>query len=418
VRKSLESWLQYIQTLRPLEEDLNLERVKSVYRKLATDSLADKIVIVGGTNGKGTTVEYLNELAIANNLQVGAYTSPHLFNFNERIRVNGKTVSDLEIISAFEEIEDLREGTNLTYFDYATLAAFFIFEKHELDLVILEVGIGGRFDPVNIIEPDVSILTSVDLDHQNWLGNSKEEIGAEKAAIFRKNKPAILGQIDLPEVVFSEAKRIGSDVVELNREFKVFNVSNNKWSYLFNYKEVKIEFNDLDHNNLSIEAASAALTAFFLLGYQDKGLIRGALNKTKLKGRCDLVSNKFLLDVSHNPASVKQLTSYLRNNFKNRQKITAIFGVMQDKDVLEIILSIKDLVSRWVAVSPDIERAMPSNELSLLLKGAVKEEVYTEESVRKAIENIPDLKEDELVLVFGSFYTISEAFEAIKELGI
>ena len=138
MRKSLKSWLQYIQTLRPLEEDLNLERVKSVYRKLATDSLADKIVIVGGTNGKGTTVEYLNELAIANNLQVGAYTSPHLFNFNERIRVNGKTVSDLEIISAFEEIEDLREGTNLTYFDYATLAAFFIFEKHELDLVILE----------------------------------------------------------------------------------------------------------------------------------------------------------------------------------------------------------------------------------------------------------------------------------------
>jgi dihydrofolate synthase/folylpolyglutamate synthase len=411
--ESLDDWLKYIETLRPNEDEFSLERIRPIYEELIAKPVAKKIVIVGGTNGKGTTVEFLQELCKSQSVSVGSYTSPHLFNFNERIRLNGNSVSDNQIISAFKQIEEKRGSTHLTYFDFATLAAFIIFSKANLDMAVLEIGIGGRFDPVNLVEPDVSILTSVDLDHQNWLGRTTEDIGREKAAIFRTNKPAILGQNNLPKSVYEEANKLGALIVQLDNHFRIELNGKEEWTYILN-DEFKID--GLKAGNLSLQAAASALTAFFTLGGINESYLKDVINSTKLKGRCDLVNNRFLLDVSHNPASAIQLSKYLERNYEEGKKIYAIFGVMKDKDVVDIILSIKNYVSKWYATSPNIERSLSVTDLSTILSESVEEEVVATTSIRNAVDTALIESEDELILIFGSFYTISEAFEIIKEL--
>ena len=411
--ESLDDWLKYIETLRPNEDEFSLERIRPIYEELIGKPVAKKIVIVGGTNGKGTTVEFLQELCKSQSISVGSYTSPHLFNFNERIRLNGNSVSDNQIISAFKQIEEKRGSTHLTYFDFATMAAFIIFSKANLDMAVLEIGIGGRFDPVNLVEPDVSILTSVDLDHQNWLGRTTEDIGREKAAIFRTNKPAILGQNNLPKSVYEEANKLGALIVQLDSHFRIELNSKEEWTYILD-DEFKID--GLKIGNLSLQAAASALTAFFTLGGINESCLKDVINSTKLKGRCDLVNNRFLLDVSHNPASAIQLSKYLERNYEESKKIYAIFGVMKDKDVVDIILSIKNYVSKWYATSPNIERSLSATDLSTILSESVEEEVVATTSIRNAVDTALIESEDELILIFGSFYTISEAFEIIKEL--
>ena len=190
---TLDDWLDYIDLNRPKEDEFGLNRLRPITDIIFQSTIAEKIVVIGGTNGKGTTAEVLNNLLLESNFKIGLYTSPHLFKFNERIRVNGVPASDSEIIDAFEEVENLKNNTRLTYFDYATLAAFIIFAKNNLDVAILEIGLGGRYDPVNLVEPDISILTNVELDHQKWLGNTREQIGEEKSAIFRDGKIIIMG---------------------------------------------------------------------------------------------------------------------------------------------------------------------------------------------------------------------------------
>ena len=413
--ESLGDWLKYIETLRPNENDFSLDRIRPLYQELIEGKFAENTVIVGGTNGKGTTVEFLQELTKSQGLRVGSYTSPHLFNFNERIRLDGNPVTDCQIIQAFKKIEKKRGSTRLTYFDFATLGAFIIFSEAQLDVAILEIGIGGRFDPVNLVSPDISILTNVDLDHQNWLGKTTEEIGKEKSAIFRENKPAILGQNNLPNSVKEEAKRMDAYLFELGEDFRI-ELTKTGWTYLLNRKKDQVVIDGLKQDHLSIEAAACALTAFFLLGKENNPNLVNIINSTNLKGRCDLVNKRFLLDVSHNPASVLQLSRYIERNYKKDHKISAIFGVMQDKDISGMVQSIKKYVSKWYATSPDIERSLSSVDLTNLLSELVTEEVVPTKSIKEAINTASEEPETELVLIFGSFHTISEAFRVIKEL--
>ena len=303
----------------------------------------------------------------------------------------------------------------MTYFDFATLGAFIIFSEAQLDVAILEIGIGGRFDPVNLVSPDISILTNVDLDHQNWLGKTTEEIGKEKSAIFRENKPAILGQNNLPNSVKEEAKTMDAYLFELGEDFRI-ELTKTGWTYLLNRKKDQVVIDGLKQDHLSLEAAACALTAFFLLGKENNPNLVNIINSTNLKGRCDLVNKRFLLDVSHNPASVLQLSRYIERNYKKDHKISAIFGVMQDKDVSDMVQSIKKYVSKWYATSPDIERSLSSVDLTNLLSELVTEEVVPTKSIKEAINTASEEPETELVLIFGSFHTISEAFRVIKEL--
>ena len=414
---SLNSWLEHIQSLGPKEIELGLERISPIYEKLIRPFIKSKTIVVGGTNGKGTTVEFLSQLLISKKRSVGTFTSPHLFNFNERIKVNGQAVPERYIINSFKLIEENRGSVQLTYFDFSTLAALLIFNEFKVDVMVLEIGLGGRLDPVNIVDSDIAILTNVELDHQDWLGNTREIIGKEKAAIFRSQKPVILGQHSIPESVLEKAIELQNQVYRVGGRFD-YQVDGlqKKWSYSFSGQKA-ITFSQIHLNNLSVSSLSSALTAFCILEEDVKIDIEAVLKKTDLKGRCELIENRFLLDVSHNESSARYLSAFLERNFETDREISAVFGVMSDKDINSIIKPLLGRVKNWYATSPDIERSMDSNELSKLISLKSPSQVNQVKNVKEAcLKAHEETGEGGLILIFGSFYTVAEAFPAIKLL--
>ncbi len=388
---SLDDWLDYIDQNRPKEDEFGLERLRPIKDIIFESPIAKKVVVIGGTNGKGTSAEFLNNLLLKSNLNVGLYTSPHLFRFNERIRINGYPVSDSEIINAFKEIEKVKKDTRLTYFDYATIAAFIIFIKNPLDVAILEIGLGGKYDPVNLLDADISILTNVELDHQKWLGNTREEIGAEKSAIFRDGKTIILGSKEMPSSVMRKVSELNSKTLQLGIDFSE--------------EEIRT-------SNLNKESAACSIAAYKEI--TDIPIeFSETLKETNLLGRCD-VKGKFILDVSHNLASVKNLIDFLNQEYKSKS-IKAIVGLMQDKDINEIIKEIKHIISEWYACSPNIDRAMSSSNLEELISNETNSKVEAFESVDLAVKKALNEDSSDLVIVFGSFFTVSEAYEALSK---
>ena len=419
--RSLDQWLDYISSIRPKEANLGLDKIRPIYKKIINFHLASKIVVVGGTNGKGSTVEFLTQLLMLNNKSVGTFTSPHIFKFNERIRVNGKPVADNEIIDAFQLIEVNRGSSKLTYFDFSTLAALRIFNRLNLDVIILEIGLGGRLDPVNIVDSDISVLTNVELDHQEWLGKDKEAIGKEKAAIFRSNKTVILGQHEMPKTVLNKTLRLQNKVLKVGRDFEYsVNDSLKEWAYTFN-SDQQISLKKLKLGSLSVSSLSCALTAYIALGNKLDLNINAVLDRTHLRGRCELIDGRFLLDVSHNASSAEYLNAFIQRNFSKEIKITAVLGVMEDKDVNSIIKPFAEKVDKWFLTSPNLQRSMRTDELKAHLKllGDLNSEVRISEidNVKQAcLQAHQETSKVGLILVFGSFYTVSEAFLAINPL--
>lgn len=389
---SLVDWLEYINLNRSEESKFGLKRLEPIKNIILDSPIAKQVVVIGGTNGKGTTAEFLNNLLLQSDFKVGLYTSPHLFNFNERIRINGLPVSDLDIINAFREIEEIKGDVRLTYFDYATIAAFILFKKNSIDVAILEIGLGGRYDPVNLLDSDISILTNVELDHQKWLGNTREEIGEEKSAIFREGKTIIMGAAEMPETVLQKAKGLNSKTLQLGLDFFV---------------------DEINTNNLNKESAACSVAAYKEI--TDKQInYKEILENTSLLGRCD-VKGKFILDVSHNLASVQNLVSFINKECKGKS-IKAIVGLMQDKDITGIIKVIKDVISEWYACSPDIDRAMPSTDLKELILQETLNKAEAFKSVDLAVKEAVKEDSTDIVIVFGSFFTVSEAYESLSKL--
>ena len=415
---SLEFWLDYIQTLEPKEIELGLERIKPIYEKLIKSKISSKVIVVGGTNGKGTAVEFLSRLLMTKNKTVGTFTSPHLFHFNERIKINGMTVSDELIIESFKLIDESRGSTHLTYFDFSTLASLIIFNEFNVDFMVLEIGLGGRLDPVNVVDSDIAILTNVELDHQDWLGEDRESIGKEKADIFKFQKPVILGQHKVPSSVLENCVKMENQVFRVGEEFNYQVADANRlWSYSFD-GDKKVSFSNIELNAFSVTRLSCALTAFCLLEEEVNVDLDSALDALDLKGRCELIDKRFLLDVSHNESSAKYLASFIKRNFDDQIEINAVFGVMADKDVNSIIEPLIKRINKWYVTSPDIDRSMPAEELGRLIASKrTNDEVQTIKSVTGAcLKAQEETEEGGLVLIFGSFYTVSEAFPALKLL--
>ena len=403
----LSDWLTYINSNRPNEGDFGLERLEDIYSQIVQSPLARKTILVGGTNGKGSTIEFLKNFLLSAGYKIGSYTSPHLLEFNERIKINDKSVEDKKIIRSFERIDSLKKKTRLTYFDYATLAAFDIFSEEELDFAILEIGIGGKYDPVNLINSDLSIITNIELDHEKWLGSSLEDIGDQKAAILKKGKLAILGSEEMPNSVMTKATEICSSHFQLNKDFFVHE-DKTHWSYSFSEKDCNLDL--LSNGSLNSDAAASALTAYNLLSNKEVGF-KSIIENTKLKGRCDVVNN-FILDVSHNPASVKNLISFIKKNFKER-KFKAIFASMSEKDSSSIIKEIAHLISEWNICFIDDKRFdIPS--LINLTKSIVKADVNIADTVYSAVER--GYYGGTPYIVFGSFITVSEAYRALDKI--
>tara|TARA_Y100000746_G_scaffold207088_1_gene195197 strand:- start:360 stop:1556 length:1197 start_codon:yes stop_codon:yes gene_type:complete len=389
---SLVDWLEYINLNRSEESQFGLKRLEPIKNIVLDSPIAKKVVLIGGTNGKGTTAEFLNNLLLQSDFKIGLYTSPHLFKFNERIRINALPVPDVDIINAFKEIEEIKGDVRLTYFDYATIAAFILFKENSIDVAILEIGLGGRHDPVNLLDPDISILTNVELDHQKWLGNTREEIGEEKSAIFREGKTIIMGATEMPETVLQKAKGLNSKTLQLGLDFFE--------------DEIKI-------NNLNKQSAACSLAAYKEITDRQVDY-KEILEKTTLLGRCD-VKGKFILDVSHNLASVQNLVSFINKEFEGKS-IKAIVGLMKDKDIAGIIKEIKHVISEWYACSPDIDRAMPSADLKELILNETHGKAEAFESVDLAVKGAIKEDDTEIVVVFGSFFTVSEAYESLSKL--
>ena len=384
---SLDHWLSYIQEVHPVGWDLGLNRVSEVGRRLKLLQPAATTILVAGTNGKGSTCEYLERFAMANGLSVGKSTSPHIHQFNERIAIDGVPVPDQYIVRAFQEIESARKEITLTYFEFATLASLFLFCEQKVDVAILEVGLGGRLDAMNIVDPDLTIITSISLDHQDWLGNTRAEIAREKAGIMRAGVSCIVADRDPPESVYEYALEIGASLYIIGRDFD--------------------SVEDID-TVLPRDSFDAAQQASKMLGWDVSGSQEIGVT-TRLTGRRTVMEDKceVLLDVAHNPAAAISLAEHLRAHWDGRD-IHAVIGMYKDKDIESVSGILMPLFKTGHLTSLGEPRGEDADRLlrRLSVKPAGNVETYV--NIKDALDGArKEASPADLILVCGSFPVVS-----------
>ena len=415
---NLDEWLHWQQTLHPKNIDFKIQRIKSVYKKLNINKIAKKIITVAGTNGKGSTVALLENILSENGFSVGTFTSPHMLRYNERIKINNKEANTEKIIEAFKVINQHRGKTTLTYFEFATLAAFYLFEKNNLDYVILEVGLGGRLDATNIVDSDISIITSIGIDHVEFLGSTIDSIALEKAGVMRPFCYCVFAQLDPPNSLLNYSKKNSTQLLCNGNDFNL-KISEKNWSW----KNKHLEINNLPllslKGNFQYCHAAAAISALYHLSpdvlKNHKNLYNG-LKKTSLLGRYQIISSKpeIVLDVAHNADAATQLAKNLSQSLKKRT--IAVIAVLEDKDIYSLVKPFKNLIDEWYCGTIDNERGMNSKEIECRISSLVdKKTVSSYPSVISAYnEAIKSLEEEDQLLVYGSFYTVSEILRYIK----
>ncbi len=412
---SLASWLERIEAIHPKSIDMGLDRIRSVWTSLGLMRPASQVITVGGTNGKGSTVAFLESIARAASWRVGAYTSPHILAFNERIRIDGVPVADELIVAAFERIDAARGETQLTYFEFATLAALIIFEDAGLDLAILEVGLGGRLDATNIVDSDVSIITTVDIDHQDYLGNDREVIGFEKAGIMRAWKPVILGDRDPPSSVLERAYVIGASAIRFNCDYFIDPCDRDGY---FIWREPGTEL-EIPKPSLAapiqIRNAAIAIAAMRALPESppDKAYAIGVANASVSARLQELTYKKrrLYLDVAHNPQATSSLRDWSAENVSCGRTV-AVFAGLSDKDRAGVIDVLRDHVDAWHVAALDGPRADSLEHVREALASHLPADTAWHESVEAALEAaVAATAEEDRILVFGSFHTVSKALQ-------
>ena len=408
---SLDSWLSYIESQHLTEIDLGLERGSYVLAKLNIARPKGKIITVAGTNGKGSTCSMLTQYLHSQSHTVGTYTSPHLLAFNERIAINGTPCDDKLICQAFETIDAIREATSLTYFEFSTLAALWIFSQSELDDWVLEVGLGGRLDAVNMVDTDVAVVTSIALDHTDWLGDSIESIAREKTGIARKDKLLVSGVVNPPGSLAETAAMIGADLRQKGEHFS-FAVKDNQWCWSGDGRF----FNHLPLPNLPIENAA---TVIAVLSYMGLGPTQEALvslfTTAQLMGRFQKVSNAPLvyIDVAHNPEAAGELASRLSAFEK---KPIAVCGMLKDKDINSVILRLMDSFSFWCFADLGDPRGAKAQNLVKILANNSQQNSDNYLSVEVAFDAalVRAMYEGRSIIVFGSFVTVTDYLTYFK----
>jgi dihydrofolate synthase / folylpolyglutamate synthase len=424
---TLSDWLALLETMHPKAIDMGLERVAQVKARLNIH-FDCPVIIVGGTNGKGSTCAMLESILLQAGYRVGLYTSPHLLNFNERARVNGELVSDEALVEQFAAVEAQRGLVSLTYFEFTTLAIMRLFAQAKPDAVILEVGLGGRLDAVNVLDADVAIVTSVDIDHTEYLGNTREQIGFEKAGIFRPGKTAICGDPVPPKSLIDHAQAIGADLWLFGRDY---NYSGDKQQWNYGGREQRR--NSLGYPSLrganqllnasAVLAALEALRSRLPVGAQE---VRNGLVMVDLPGRFQVLPGRptVILDVAHNPHAAATLAQNL-DNMGFHPYTYAVFGAMQDKDVDGIIARLKDRVDHWCVTDLPLPRAASAEQLKRKLldagivpqtQGGAERTIQTFASPAAAFANARSRAgENDRIAVFGSFLTVAGVIEASRK---
>ncbi|GGX93106.1 bifunctional folylpolyglutamate synthase/dihydrofolate synthase [Litchfieldella qijiaojingensis] len=410
---SLDAWLVRLERQHPVSIDLGLERVARVGRRMGLFDapLATRLVTVAGTNGKGSTVAMLEALAQAHGLSTATYTSPHLLRYNERLRLDGQEADDATLIRGFERVEEARlagEPISLTYFEAGTLGALWSIAERRPDLAILEVGLGGRLDAVNILDADVGVVTTVAQDHAVFLGTDLEGIGREKAGILRAGRPAVLGSTVLPASVREVADALGAEVHALGERFhRVGEAKAWEWQGL-DVSGCPVRLKELPDPGLPLDNAATALQALALAGVSlDEVACRRALAAVTLPGRMQWLGN-WCLDVGHNPHAAGYLAARLAERPCAGRRI-GLLGMLADKDADGVIEALAGTLDAWVAVGLDGERSRSADDLAATLEAHGQRVLYRAVSPTSGAEWLADeLGEDDEALVCGSFFTVAE----------
>jgi dihydrofolate synthase/folylpolyglutamate synthase len=402
--QSLADWLCYIEQSHPIEKiELGLGRVSQVASRGALQQLPGRVILIAGTNGKGTTARTLEQLLLAQGFSVGVYSSPHLLQFNERLRLNGTDVADQLWVDGLRQVEALRLDVALTYFEFTTLAAFAILKQQAPDFCLIEVGLGGRLDATNIVDPELSIVTTVDLDHQDWLGNDRETIGREKAGVFRSGRYAVVGELQMPQSVATVAADLGARLMCAGRDFR-FEQHGQQFDWYFGASQLLA----LPAPAVPVQNVATALTTLALLNaLPAESVIRTVLQQLTLAGRMQWLSRQpaILLDVAHNPQSARYLAAALDQLADQYSQIHLVVGMLKDKDIREALVAFCGNSWRWHLVSLPGVRGAGSDLLQQALPATEQSCQYRQLS--DVLACIEAASADELFVVFGSFVTVS-----------
>ena len=429
---SLETWLQYISSVHPREIELGLGRTQRVAANLGLGKPAPLVVTVAGTNGKGSCVATMEAILQQAGFKTGCYTSPHIQAFNERIRIDASNVSDEPLIAAFETIDEARNNETLSYFEFATLAGLYLMRKNNVDVALLEVGLGGRLDAVNIVDADVAVISSIGIDHTDWLGNDIEAIAAEKAGIMRRNSPTVFGGEHPPYAIIRKAKELDSPLLVSGHDFHADqDASNGTWRWRGHDREaVAVNWPNLPISGLMLGNVTASIQALKLLplslGVEP---VAAALSGLGLAGRFDKRRDlgngrAIILDVAHNPDAMRQLSISLHSYTSQNQgagRIAAVLAVMSDKDVIGMITALEYCVDIWYIAQVDEARSMAADEVAQSMKnvGIASDQglILQFDSVESAYRAACDQTEaEDAVLVTGSFLTVAAVHGLTEQL--
>ena len=407
---NLDDWLHRIENLHPLKWDLGLARVGEVAGKLGVINPAPIVFLVAGTNGKGSTCEYLAAFCEQLGLRTGKATSPHFLRFNERVVIDGEMASDEVLCETFESIDRARGEISLSYFEFAALAALVIFKDRAVDVAILEIGLGGRLDAMNIVDPTVSIITQIALDHESWLGDNVEKIAVEKAGVMRSGKVCVVSDASPPDSIYSCAADRESELLLLGKDYGI--ADGRAW-YTSNHGEI-IEMNYSDSGHLPLPSAAAAMQALVSAGLRpDESGLQRVLRSARLPGRLQWLDSdkRILLDVAHNPNAAGYLKTYLQSLPEVRQ-IHAVVGMYSDKDCDAVFSILGSCIDHWYVTDLEDSRGASAEDLEHLLSQQAVCAVNTYDKVALAYESAAEMAgEEDLVLVFGSFPIVAEVLK-------
>ena len=420
---SLDAWLEWQQTLHPRAMDLGLERVTRVLERTGWRPPQVPVLTVGGTNGKGSCVATIAALLAAGGYRVATFTSPHLVDYRERIRVDGVPVSAASLVAAFERIADALGADTLTFFEFNTLAALLVFETACPDAVVLEVGMGGRLDAVNVVDPDVAVIVSVGLDHMEWLGPDVESIGREKAGILRAGRPAVVGTPAPPRSVLEVANAIGADLRLRGRDFDATVREDGRWDY----RDRDGRLDSLPEPGLTgvvqVDNAATALAALRALGPRlplGRPAVERGLAQVRLAGRFQRLQDaggvEWVLDVAHNEDSARTLAANLRR-WSVAGRTLAVCGMLADKDVQQVAGLLGGVVDRWYAASTDGPRGLAAEELSARAAGAGVTMAPAGDVEAALAVAAAAARPGDRVVVFGSFHTVGPALRHLAATG-
>ena len=414
--RTLAEWLDWQSSLNPKSIDLGLERVRQVWDALDAPAPAANVISVAGTNGKGSSVALLEAMLRQAGYRVGVYTSPHLLRYNERIRIDGQDADDESICAAFERIEAVRGDIQLTYFEYGTLAALLLFSEASLDAAVLEVGLGGRLDAVNIIDADVALITGIALDHMDWLGDTLEKIGAEKAGIMRAGRPAVFAAPQMPHSVQAVADELGAELIRAGRDFS-YQGSASSWDWTGRASRRAALPLPSMRGSIQLQNAAAVLQVLECLGGPlpvDQQAVRAGLIEAKVRGRFEIHQRncRWILDVAHNPQAAELLSAQLADLFVPG-KVHAVVGMLRDKAIAEVLAALAPRIDQWHLLDLSAEhRGAAAVELLDQLPAAERAQAECCSDTDACLRHVHEAScEDDLVLVFGSFLTVAAAMQ-------